>query len=815
MSQRYLGGVITANPTTPTMTTESGVWTLEQQFQNSATWSPEIVGNSLRLRSSASAYLSRTPASTSNQKTFTISCWLKRGALSGDNTFFCARQLSTSTPYFYLSFDNSTNILSLNSNNATLYTTSVYRDPSAWYHVVYAVDTTQATAANRIKLYVNGSQITTFGTATYPSLNADMGVNSTIAHWIGVVTNGIGSLSQYFDGYLAEIYFVDGQALTPSSFGAFDTNGVWQPLAYTGTFGTNGFYIDFSDNSAATAAALGKDYSGNGNNWTPNNISLTAGSTYDWMLDSPTNAVGTSTGIGNYATLNPLMQRWAVGSATITAGNLQTTTTLGSSTFAYGTIGVSSGKWYWEGLMTAAGTNNSSIGVGDLQTQWGTFTNLIEYNKDGTHAGAGGSWATYTTNDVIGMALDCDGSTIAFYKNGTLQGSVSLTAGVTFFPLFDTVTNGAWAANFGQRPFAYTPPTGYKALNTQNLPSVNINNGAQYMAATLYTGTGASLSISNGANNAIGTTFQPDLVWMKSRGNTQQHMLQDSVRGVTKFLSSNLTAAEATNANTLTAFNSNGFTLGSEPAVNQSTISFVGWQWQAGQGVTSSNTSGSITSTVSVNATAGFSVVTYTGTGVAKTVGHGLGVKPSFIIVKNRVTSTINWRVYHASLGATKVIYLSSTAAAAIDSTMWNNTEPTSSVFSVGTDEGTSGAGAGEGLVAYCWSEVSGYSKFGSYTGNGSADGAFIYTGFRPRYVLVKRTDTTGTWYCVDSSRNGYNATEGVLYPNLSNAESTIQWDLLSNGFKMRDSGADINGSGGTYIFAAFAENPFNISRAR
>ena len=332
------------------------------------------------------------------------------------------------------------------------------------------------------------------------------------------------------------------------------------------------------------------------------------------------------------------------------------------------------------------------------------------------------------------------------------------------------------------------------------------------MDATLYTGTSASLSVTNTAG------FKPDFVWTKARSFGYDHGLFDSVRGVTKLLSSNSTAAESTSANSLTAFNSNGFTVDANGATGASGTTYVGWQWQAGQGSTSSNTSGTITSTVSVNATAGFSIVTYTGTGANATVGHGLGVAPKMLIVKSR-SAAVNWVVYNASLGNTGSLYLNLTNSFTTVAT-WNNTSPTPSVFSVnGTGYYVNDSAAT--YVAYCWAEIAGFSKFGSYTGNGSTDGTFVYLGFRPKFIMYKRTDSTGSWGIFDTSRNTYNLSTNVLYANLSSAEYTSTGagfdniDILSNGFKPRQSNSGVNASGGTYIYMAFAENPFKSSLAR
>ena len=305
------------------------------------------------------------------------------------------------------------------------------------------------------------------------------------------------------------------------------------------------------------------------------------------------------------------------------------------------------------------------------------------------------------------------------------------------------------------------------------------------------------------------------MVWLKKRSATSYHYLMDSDRGASKYLSSNSTNAEATDANYLTSFNSNGWSMGSSNEANGT--SMVGWQWQAGQGTNTTNTNGSITSTVSVNATAGFSVVTYTGTGASATVGHGLGVAPSLIIVKDR-SGTNPWPVYHASYGCQYYALLN--AADAIYNNLanyWGSTNPSSTTFGLGPGYGGNDT-SGHNYVAYCWAAIPGYSAFGSYTGNGDANGVFVYLGFRPRYIMFKRTDTGGYgWEILDTTRNPYNVSSNALYANLTDPEgSTSPYslvDILSNGFKHRTDGY-LNQSG-TYIYAAFAENPFKYANAR
>jgi len=326
-----------------------------------------------------------------------------------------------------------------------------------------------------------------------------------------------------------------------------------------------------------------------------------------------------------------------------------------------------------------------------------------------------------------------------------------------------------------------------------------IKKPSDYFNTKLYTGNGSTQSIT-------GVNFQPDWTWFKVRSETGSHRIVDSVRGNTKYLFSNGTDAEATVTTNVTSFDSDGFSLGNG-SVNENTRTYASWNWLAnGTGV--SNTDGSITSTVSANTTSGFSIVSYTGTGSNATVGHGLGVAPKMIIVKNTTGTTNPWWVYTSTIGAGGQLRLNTTDAQGSDgAVIWNSTEPTSSVFSVGTNGGSNGSG--NPIIAYCFAEVKGFSKFGSYNGNGSTDGAFIYTGFKPAWLMVKRTDIGDGWTIVDNKRNTYNLVTQRLQAQVSDAESALDLiDFTSNGFKNRNNFVSWNSSGGTYIYMAFAEEP-------
>jgi len=775
------------------------------------------ISRSVRLRSSASAYFNRTLTTPTSSQKFTWSGWTKRGKLdsSGLQGIFCP--YSSGTVYGYLAwYQDGIRIFDRLSGgtNYLLQTTAVYRDPSAWYHIVYAVDTTQATAANRVRLYVNGVEVTSFSTSTYPTQNNSTTTNSAIAHNIGYDPSNVG----YLDGYLTEINFIDGQALTPSSFGSTNaTTGVWQPIKYTGTYGTNGFFLNFSDNSAATAAAIGKDYSGNGNNWTPNNISVTAGVTYDSMLDVPTQWADGGNGRGNYCVLNPLIISGLSGGATLSNGNLRVSGTNGvSNAYARGTMALS-GKFYAEFFFDVVNAT-ASIGVDAVTATSGalaTSSTSVSYRSGGnkrvlgTESAYGASWVA---NDIIGVAVDTAANTVEFFKNGVSQGVITSSAffaqgDCVFAMAKDDLGSPLGYANFGQRPFSYTPPTGFKALNTLNLPTPTILKGNLYFDVSTWSGTGGS------SRSITGVNFQPDLVWGKVRNTTYGHMLFDSVRGAgsLKELGTNVTGAEGYGSSDLygflSAFNSDGFTVtaGTDGTIpnaywNQSGNTYVGWQWKEG-------------------ATQGFDIVTYTGTGVAgRTVAHNLGVAPAMYILKNR-GATSNWPVYHKNANANPQnggLYLNATDAFITAAGFWNNTLPTSSVFSTGSGADTNANG--NTYVAYLFAEVAGYSSAFSYTGNGSADGPFVFCGFRPRWVMWKcSSDASTDWVIYDSARDTYNVMGEYLLPNSSAAgASNAGVDFLSNGFKIKlAGGGSTNTSGRTYIGFAMAENPFKNALAR
>jgi len=927
--------------------------------------------SSLRFRGGQN--LRRTPSSTSNRRTYTLSFWLKRGAI-GTSPYVFEQYYDANTRsilYINSSGTESFNMFSrIGGTNYQVQCNAVCRDPSAWYHLVISIDTTQATASNRVKIWVNGEQQTSLSVpAGYPPQNSDTAINTTGEFVIGGSQNN-GSYGSYYDGYITEFNFVDGQALTPSDFGETDTiTGVWKPKEYLGTYGTNGFYLPFTGeitpsvtagfggtaenvlyddtsylisntttgssfdlveydfgesinmidyniqdlkftggtstfriytsdvggslsnyteraslsvsssfqnytgNLGVTAryvkiratnfgtngqahlnyfnvdvdSSVFSDNSGNANNWTPNNINVVA----DMMNDVPTL---TDEDIGNFATWNPLTKE---SSITTTNANLSfnATTTSGNHRLIRASHGMTSGKYYWE-----VNVNNSSnvdiVGVSSMDFNGNPLNNYVgghlasagygyntsngQWYRNGFNLGSVTNPPAFPSSGIIGVAFDADNGKLYFHTNGTWINSADPVAGTNanftastiqsgYLPAISTYNNqGTWTANFGQRPFKYTPPAGYLKLNTYNLPDSNIVDGSQYFYTQTYTGDGAL------SRSFTGLPFTPDLVWNKDRTTAYNHRLTDTVRGVKNELYSNGTNVETDSYSTyggVTSFDTNGYTISTGGTAgnfiaNISGDAQVSWLWRGSDASPVSNTDGTITSTVSANTTSGFSIVTWTGDGGSnQSVGHGLSEQPDMVIIKKRNKSE-NWYVASTSSGYdTNLAYhLHLNTTGAVD----GNNDPyyLNNIGSVADRlllaNGTSNNGGNENginYVAYCWHSVDGYSKIGSYTGNGSTDGPFVYTGFRPAFVLIKLTSASGgNWHILDTSRDTYNLMINNLYPNASNAESTsdhFRCDTVSNGFKLRTSNTQSNYSGQTFIYMAFAENPFKNSLAR
>jgi len=771
----------------------------------------------------SSDYLSWTPPSQGDTRTFTISCLVRR--FNGEMIYSAGTGTSFIEP---LSFTPNDKIRYAFYNGSTyaifIETDAVFRDYSSWYHIVLAVDTTAATASDRVKIWVNGvlQSVDSSQYSGYGSQNTDLATNRTNLHNIAKYVN----YTAYGGLGIADFRFIDGQAYEATDFGEF-YNGTtaWRAIEPSGlTYGTNGFYLPFTQDTPN----LGVDYSGNGNDWTENGSPVQSS-------DSPT---------VNYATLNalePITKTLSNGNRTLSIGSDNTAV---RSTVALPT----SGKWYWEAVIDTPGYI-SNIGIANdtfnpaapgtsadssASSHWYSFgswftsfnSGVVKYATDGAGS-SGTNWSGApqpSAADVLMVAYDADNGKIWFGRNGSWISSggtpdpaagddprfSSIDTEKVWFAAFCGYSVGPtkWTARFAEDEWTYTAPTDFVALSAANLPEVTITDPGEYFNAVGYTGTAAT------GNAVTGVGFQPDFTWQKKRNGTGAHVLTDVIRGVDKQLFTNLANGEQTSSLFVESFDSDGFTVGSNASGTgdnnfTSGSNYISWNWKAG-GAGVVNTDGTISSTVSVNDDAGFSIVSYTGTGSAATVGHGLSAAPELIIGKNRTDNNTTWWTFNKDIGGTKYLDLSSAAAAAISSTPWNDTDPTASLVSVGTNMSTSS----KEFILYCFRSIPGYSKVFSYTGNGSAsDGAFVYLGFKPRFILTKCTSTSGSWSIRDSERDTYNVTDSRIIPDLNNAEVS-DWDLdiLSNGFKWFDGGNATNGSGQNYIGIAFAENPFGGS---
>jgi len=765
------------------------------------------IDQSIRFTMGDSAYLTRTPDSSSNRRTWTFSFWWKVNTFASGTSGGYRILQAGSTEFGWSDSDDKLYLIDGSTLRAT---TQVFRDPTAWQHIVLAVDTTDSTAGDRIKIYINGVQVTSFSTSNDPSQDFTFDVNDNVAHNIG--KEG----SNYIDAYIAEMYLIDGTQAAPTAFGEFDDNGVWKPIAYSGSFGTNGFHIDGRDSSD-----LGDDESGNGNDFTSSGLAAA-----DQVNDSPTL---------NYPTLNRV--DFQTGSnVTLTDGNLNiANANSGSTNDIRATFGVSSGKWYWEveaDSLGQSGVNREFIGIVGTEFDITAGSAGANFSADSTgyafattgqkinNNSAASYGSAFTAGQYIGVALDLDNGKIYWSINGTFQNSGDPAGGTgeayssisgTFAPAvavdYGTGTSRL-IANFGQSSFQNTPPAGFKALNSSNLPAPSIVDGTAHFNATAYTGNGSSgHSITNDANSG---NFQPDMLFIGPRSNGDNHVMWDVARGVTQRLKANEDSAEDTDGTAQLTFETDGFDLDTtDPNFNGSGRTYVAWQWKTQGGAGSSNTDGSInTTTTSLNSTSKFSVSTYTGTGSNATIGHGLGTAPTVVWIKRR-DSSAGWAVYHSGLASTsKYLKLNNTDAEASSSSYWNTTAPTSSVISIGTDDAVN-ASSGT-YVAYAFAEVEGYSKFSKFTGNGSTDGAFIYTGFKPACVIIKRFNSTGDWVIIDNQRVGLNPDNNDLDINNKDGEGTNDYiDILANGFKCRSSDSNVNADSSTYVVMAFAEMPF------
>jgi hypothetical protein len=761
------------------------------------------IDNSCRFDINDTAYLARDVATTLSNK-FTYSFWVKRCTFGTYQYIVTWRDgTGAGSPYGMIQFNNDDTLSpfeydTVSSANYPVYTVTnaKFRDPSAWYHIVVNFDYTRDTA-DRVRVYANGA-LQTFGTN---SNSASAGTPQSQAtgsdgNFLGVAKI-YNTATQMGDFYTAEMQLVSDAALAASEFGKTNSDGVWVPKEYSGSYGDEGHFLDFE-----SSGDLGNDVSGNNNDFTSSGLAAT-----DQMTDTPTN---------NHCTWNPLNKST---STLLRDGNLNAIGNGGGDWFPIlGTQAVESGKWYIEFKMEYS--TSTFLGVGNTNIFSGVagaaFTNVraglsagytdgASYRSDDGNLYEGGntnaSWGdTWTTDDIIGIAIDADTGKVWFAKNNSWQASgdpaagtneaATVTTPITIYGAFYS-TNGEATMRSAEVDWSYSAPSGFNAINTANIAAPAITDPSAQFQTQLYTGDGTAIGSGGKAVTFTGNSnLSPDLVWIKNRDATDSHALYDSVRGTTEQLESDTYAAETTETEGVTTFGSDGFTVGSLDQVNTNTEDYVSWNWAEG-------------------ATPGFDIVSYTGDGANRAISHSLGAVPKMIAVKMR-SDTYEWTVYHEAMGNTKMMKLNASEAPSTASTFWQDTTPTSSVFSVGTHGNVNKDT--ETFIAYLWAEVDGFSKFGSYTGNGTADGPFVYCGFKPRMVIIKEEYGTANWFMFNSAIATYNVMAGGLQPSTTAVEGTQDiLDFLSNGFKIRHDGTvnSVNDSGISIIFAAFAENPF------
>ena len=898
-------------------------------------------------------YLERTPSSAGNRQVCTFSCWTKRSNIGVNHCLASAYSANNDSDNISLVFR------SLSSGNCEFrvvgynynfrITNAAFRDPSAWLHVVVAFDTTQSSADDRVKVYINGVQETSFSTSGNVTQNMNIAFNDTSVHRIGTQSN---ALSNTADGYIAEVNFIDGQQLTPASFAETNADtGQWVPIDTSGlTFGTNGYRLQFEDNSGTTATTLGKDTSGNGNNFTPSNFSVAAGAGNDSVEDTPTN---------NFPTFNPLCEN---NDHTYSEGNLKVTHAANNQSGSTTSMATPrTGKWYWEvraldSFLFIGVTADTYLGTGNVISAANTGGSTVAYYNDGQKY-VGGSVSSYgasfANGDLIGVAVDMDNGQVTFYKNNASQGAISLvsTRGHIGVGAVGTGQALSMSINFGQQAFTYTPPTGFKKLCSANLPDPTILLPNKHFDTLLWSGNATTSD-----RSITGLNFQPDWAWTKTRNHAYHHALFDAIRGPANrlnldqdFVENHTSGGHLASFDAPTSGNNDGgitwdYGSGNE-WWNVSGKNYVAWNWNAGDtdsatytvkvvsdsgnkyrfndfgtsavtldlaeggtytfdgsdssmsghpfvigtaangsvystGVTyqldgasvsysaytsgyatattrkliitvpasapqlyywcsihsgmggaintnstlgSSNFEGNTQATVKANPTAGFSIISWTArgnsSGTYDTFGHGLGVRPNWLILKSR-NQTGNWNVYNSNFSSAnnKILQLSNTIAETTSSNYWGANDTTPSSTLVNVNQGNYANSASHTFIMYAFSEVEGYSKFGRHNGNGSTDGTFVYTGFRPAFVMIKRINATDHWNVTDNKRGNFNVIDEALYANLDSTEDSNSYnriDYLSNGFKYRANNSQANESGGQYVYFAFAESPFKNSRAR
>lgn len=710
---------------------------------------PYPIKQSCRFNDDDTAYLEWLNVNTADTsyKKKTFNTWVKRCNLGTIQTLFSSYYSSALGLYIAFNAANHLNIWGETAGIARVNKESyaVYRDTTAWLNIHIEVDTTLATAEDRVKIFVNNERMTVFSVNVNPTQDIDLWFSGFTTYSI---YNLIGCWSGYTslaDHYKAATFFIDGQALPPSSFGV-TKYGIWIPRKYTGTYGINGFHLDY-----ANSADLGTDASGNSNDFTSNGLASD-----DQVLDSPTN---------NHPTLNGLHH---LSTATIANGGLDCSGVENE----YATIIIpATGKWGWEITVS----ENGSFGLED-----------IDLNE---------KVAADVSGEVVEMLVDMDAGTLKKKVDGGSLEVIEATLNTDseWYPYF----KAACSVDFGQ--LGYSPSeSGYKTLCSKNLSNPIIKDSSKGFEALPYEGTGAAQDI----EDLIFDISAGGLVAIKNRDQADNHRWVDTVRGSTKEIYCDLPNVEGINANGFTGFLSNGFSLGTGAGgYNDFSENFIAWCFRMGSRY-------------------GFDIQAYVGTGVAHAESHDLVGIPELIHVKN-LTVEQPWVTYHHHAAnktdpETDYGVLSSDGPWYDDVIAWNDTAPTSTQFSLGT--GIAVNQNGSNFIAYLWRSIEGFSKVFSYTGNANVDGPFVWCDFKPAFILYKNINTTQSWIIFDVKRSTYNVVNDWLATDLNSAEGStagIDMDILSNGFKIRGTHANINGSGNTIVGIAYAEQPGKYSNAR
>lgn len=772
------------------------------------------VGNSCRFNSGDSARFNNSSRPAGDRQQFTISFWFKQSKLGVQRQFFEGSM--DSGHGFFASFNASNQLYLYDFNVASggfqIYGGKAYTDTSKWYNMVIAVDTTQATNSNRIKVWIDNEQIdlsgftTGAGASSWPDQNSSFTWNSG-----GNTSIGYGN-SSYWDGYIAEFVNIDGSVLDPTSFGQYGSNGYWIPKDVSGlTFGDEGFYLDFSDNS--TADALGTDSTVNGNDFTATNIATT-----DQMGDSPTQNFNIFDVNNSYSSGSRLSE-----------GNLKYTHDGANghhtTTFAFN----SSGNWYWEvdltnlasAWMGVVDANQSCTGSGSIDGYFWYPSN--GYRSENPYVGSAAWSATATTGDIIGFQIKNEVMTI--YKNGVSLGSPFTIAPGSYRPFIMSpgATSGTSTFNFGaDDSFAGSKTSGSAAASDAN------GYGSFYYSPP----SGALAIVDN--NIPVTGIDSPDLIWIKNRSNARESTIYDTIRGPNKYLRPSANS-ESTVTDGLLSFDKQGFTVGSQSNINGSGETIVAWCWKAdgvdntfnidGVGYATAAdaglTGGDITPTgCSINNTAGFSIIRYTGSGVTnQTIKHGLNKVPEMIWNKDRDPNSNNngWWIANTVRGDDYIQFHTTnafTGTSAIYPTSGDDT-----TITVGRSGPVANSNeSGDDYIQYHWHSVEGFSKISTYVGNADASGAFVYTGFRPAWIMIKSTASGTDWCFYDNKRLGYNVDNNLLRACSGSGvveQTDDDIDILSNGFKLRRNSSNFNSSGVIYTYFAMAESPFKYSNAR